>query len=63
MTDKNWVIHFCSMMRLMIIRPTRADKVILIMHETPGMRKVLFDGTTWKEAKQYLQEWLLIRVA
>ena len=61
MTDKQWVIHFCDMQRLLLIRPSEADKSILIMQETPKILKHVFDGKTWKETKKYLQDWLYIQ--
>lgn len=63
MTDKEWVIHFCNIMKLSLLKPTRQDKTILIMHEVNGKTKYLFDCKKWKDAKMYLQKWLLIRAA
>lgn len=63
MTDRQYVIYFCKVYSLDLLKPTKACKDILVMSQVGDEYRQVAEGKTWKQVKLELNNWLLVRSA
>lgn len=62
MTDRQYVIYFCKVNNLDLLKPTNLCKDIIVMCDSYGEYKMIAEGTTWTDIRIQLNAWLYLEI-